>query len=99
MEFNQYKEVINEASEMFKALAHPTRFCIVCKLMLGELNVTQMQECLELTQSNISQHLSILKMKGIIKGERNGNEIVYSLIDDDIKKIIGVYFKKEEIPD
>lgn len=98
MEAAVYNKMLEYTSEKFKALSHPTRLCIVCKLMLGELNVSQMQGCLGVTQSNVSQHLTILKSKGIIQGNRNGNEIVYSLIDDDIKKVIEVYFDISEIP-
>lgn len=59
--------------------------------MLGELNVSQMQACLDVTQSNVSQHLAILKAKGIIEGKRNGNKTVYSLIDNDVKNIVEVF--------
>ncbi|MBN2260221.1 MAG: winged helix-turn-helix transcriptional regulator [Clostridiales bacterium] len=87
-----YAKITLEASEVFKALGHPARVCILSKLRYESLNVTQMQECLDISQSNISQHLNILKNKGIIFGQRNGSEIFYSLTDDRVKKIIEMYF-------
>jgi len=79
-------------AELLKAIAHPVRLCIVKGLLNKECNVSHMQECLELPQSTVSQHLSILRAKGIIKGERNGLEITYSVVNEDVKKIINALF-------
>jgi len=81
-----------QKSELLKALAHPTRLCIVKGLIEKESNVTNIQECLNLPQSTISQHLFRLKAAGIIKGERNGLEISYQVINNDIRKIIKTLF-------
>lgn len=79
-------------AELLKAIAHPVRLCIVKGLMNKECNVTHMQECLELPQSTVSQHLGILRAKGIIRGERSGLEITYSVVNEDVKKIINALF-------
>jgi ArsR family transcriptional regulator len=81
-----------DAAEILKAIAHPVRLCIVKGLLSKECNVSHMQECLELPQSTVSQHLGILRAKGIIKGERNGLEITYRVINEDVKKIINALF-------
>jgi len=81
-----------QKSELLKALAHPTRLCIVNGLMEKESNVTNIQECLDLPQSTVSQHLSKLKAAGIIKGERKGLEISYQVINNDIRNIIKIFF-------
>lgn len=81
-----------QKSELLKALAHPIRLCIVKGLIEKESNVTNIQECLDLPQSTVSQHLFKLKAAGIIKGERNGLEISYQVINEDIKKIINMLF-------
>ena len=81
-----------QKSELLKALAHPTRLCIVKGLIEKKSNVTNVQECLDLPQSTVSQHLSQLKAAGIIKGERNGLEIFYQVINEDIRKIIKILF-------
>lgn len=78
--------------EILKALAHPVRLCIVKGLLDKKCNVTHMQECLQLPQSTISQHIGILRSKGIIKGERSGLEITYSVVNEDAKKIIEALF-------
>lgn len=75
-------------SEKLKAIAHPHRLCIVNGLLEKGCNVSKIQECLELPQSTVSQHLAKLKSAGIIKGTRNGLEICYSVVDEEIISII-----------
>lgn len=81
-----------QKSELLKAISHPIRLCIVKGLMEKESNVTNIQECLDLPQSTVSQHLFKLKAAGITKGERNGLEVSYQVINEDVKKIIKILF-------
>ena len=81
-----------QKSELLKALAHPTRLCIVKGLIEKESNVTSIQKCLDLPQSTISQHLFKLKAAGIIKGEREGLKISYQVINEEVRKIIKILF-------
>lgn len=81
-----------QKGEFLKALAHPTRLCIVKGLIEKESNVTNIQECLDLPQSTVSQHLFKLKAAGIIKGERKGLEISYQVINEDVRRIIKIFF-------
>jgi ArsR family transcriptional regulator len=60
--------------------------------MEKESNVTNIQECLGLPQSTVSQHLFKLKAAGILKGERKGLEISYQVINDEIRKVIKILF-------
>lgn len=99
MDIEAYRKKIHRMAEIFKALGHPARLCIACRLLvLKKCNVSKMQVCLELPQSTVSQHLAVLKSKNIIKGERKGVEVIYSLTDENVKKLIESVFDKEEIP-
>ena len=82
--------VFEEKAEMLKAIAHPYRLCIIKGLMENSCNVSKIQECLKLPQSTVSQHLSKLKSVGIVKGERKGLEICYSIVDEDVKAIVSI---------
>ena len=86
---------ITKKSELLKALGHPTRLCIVKELIEKENNVSKIQECLDLPQSATSQHLFKLKAAGIIKGERNGLEISYRVVDEDTKNIVKILFREK----
>ncbi|MBR1419640.1 MAG: winged helix-turn-helix transcriptional regulator [Selenomonadaceae bacterium] len=89
------KQILEETAEFLKVLAHPVRLCIVRRLWReGARNVTYMQECLQAPQSTISQHLAKLRQAGIIKGERNGLEVVYSLKDERVEEILSIFFEK-----
>ncbi|MGG7142823.1 ArsR/SmtB family transcription factor [Clostridium nigeriense] len=89
--YKQYEDV----AEMLKVLAHPVRLCIVKNLLeKGGCNVTNMHSCLGMPQSTISQHLQKLKSIGIIKGERNGLEIVYEVVDKRVDKVIEALLDK-----
>ena len=86
-------DVYNKKADILKAVAHPVRLCIVKGLLENQCNVTKIQNCLNLPQSTVSQHLGKLKAAGIIEGERNGLEICYRVVNEDIKKIIAAMFE------
>ena len=65
MAFDKTKEFGKEA-EMLKVLGHPIRLKIVAGLCTQECNVKHIWECLGLPQATVSQHLALLKNKGII---------------------------------
>jgi ArsR family transcriptional regulator len=77
-------------AEILKALSHPIRYCIVEGLVAKEQNVLTMVECVGVAQPTVSQHLNILKAAGIIKGERVGNQVCYSVCSDEAKEIVRV---------
>lgn len=87
MEFDKSKQFKAEA-EILKVLGHPIRLKIVAGLCTHECNVKHIWECLGLPQATVSQHLALLKNKGIIEGKRDGVEVHYSVISPLAKKII-----------
>ena len=75
-----------ELSTKFKALAHPARVKLLQDLLKKECCVGEIQECLSISQPNVSQHLRILKEAGVVTGRRDKNRICYSIEDEKIKK-------------
>ncbi|MNY81868.1 HTH-type transcriptional repressor SmtB [compost metagenome] len=55
-----------------------------------------MQECLDLPQSTVSQHLQKLRSAGIVATEHNGLEVNYVLADQRIEQIIPILFGEED---
>ncbi|MEA2081721.1 MAG: metalloregulator ArsR/SmtB family transcription factor [Elusimicrobiota bacterium] len=83
---------IDRCADILKALGHPVRMQIVAGLMCdNECNVNRIVESLNLPQSTISQHLSILKSRNIIEAEKHGVSICYKVTDDRVKKIIRIF--------
>jgi DNA-binding transcriptional ArsR family regulator len=72
---------IDELSEVFRALSDPTRLRLV-KLLSdhkGTLCVNALARQLNVTQSAVSQHLRVLRQARLIKGDRRGSSVHYSL--------------------
>ncbi len=69
----------NKSAGIFKALAHPTRLRILHILEKEELCVCTIYEALDLEQSNVSQHLKVLRDNDILKTRRDGPKIMYRI--------------------
>lgn len=83
------KALLEEKAEMFKSIAHPVRLCILTMLIKEkQSNVSDIQYCLDVPQPTVSQHLSKLKSAGIVSAERNGTEVIYKIINEEVKNII-----------
>ena len=85
---DKINERLEGLAELLKAISHPVRLCIVRGLLENSCNVSRMQECMSLPQSTVSKHVGILRDKGIIKGYRNGPEMIYKLVNEDVKRIV-----------
>lgn len=82
-----------------KVLAHPVRLCIIHGLYRQEQsrNVSYLQECLDLPQSTVSQHLQKLRTAGIIEAKRYGLEVHYQLKDDTVRAWLAQWFSDETV--
>ncbi len=75
------EEQINSVSNLFSILSHPVRVKILWLLKKKKyLNVHELQKELHISQSNVSQHLGLLRMHKLVTEERNGKEVYYSLV-------------------
>jgi len=66
-------------AKILKALAHPTRLYIVDVLSRGERCVRDLTKLVGDDMSTVSKHLSVLKSSGIVRDEKRGSEVFYSL--------------------
>ncbi len=87
VEFDKSINLDREA-EILKVLGHPVRLKIVAGLMSQSCNVKKIWECLELPQATVSQHLALLKNKGIIEGKRDGVEVYYQVISEEARNTV-----------
>jgi DNA-binding transcriptional ArsR family regulator len=74
--------------KVFKALGHPIRYKIVKFLYDGPKCVCKLNEDIEFSQANLSQHLKILREAGILSSEKIGMETHYRISSEEIKDII-----------
>lgn len=74
---------VRPLTKLFRALGDETRLRIVALLSHGELCVCHIEKALELSQPNISRHLGILRMAGIVDARRRGTWVYYRLADQE----------------
>lgn len=84
--------LLNESMEkvcnLFRVLSEPSRMKIVINLLQGEMCVYHITESVGGAQSAVSHQLRVLKDNGVLKSRREGQNILYSLADEHIIKII-----------
>lgn len=80
---------LEDASRSLKAISHPLRLNILCVLGKGEVSVQDILKTVGTTQSNVSQHLCLLRDKGIVSSRKDANRVYYSIKDETVMKILG----------
>ena len=73
------KDKIAAAAEGLRAIAHELRLSVLCHLMDGPMCVHELMQRTGASQSNLSQHLSKMRMMGLLRNEKRGQEVYYSL--------------------
>ncbi|MFA6364985.1 MAG: metalloregulator ArsR/SmtB family transcription factor [Candidatus Paceibacterota bacterium] len=67
-------------ADLYKTLSNPKRVAILDLLMKGEISVDDISKKLKLPKTNVSQHLSHLRLAGLVKPRRDGLRVYYKLI-------------------
>jgi len=83
-------EDIERASRSLKAMSHPLRLKILCTLEAREISVQDIVELVGTSQSNISQHLAILRDKGILASRKDANRVYYRVGDARTLRLISM---------
>lgn len=81
-------EILYDLADLFKVFADTTRIKILYALMNGELCVADIAETVGATQSAVSHQLRILKQARLVKFQRDGKNVVYSLADDHVYTVL-----------
>ena len=69
----------NLHADICKTIANPNRQAILDMMRSGEITVTELVNKTGISQANLSQHLAILRSKGVVNTRRDGNNIYYSI--------------------
>lgn len=83
-------EHIEQAARALKAMSHPLRLKILCVLGDKEISVQEIVEAVGTTQSNISQHLAILREKDVLRTRKDANRVYYRISDPRTLKLIAL---------
>ncbi|TVQ37402.1 MAG: transcriptional regulator [Spirochaetaceae bacterium] len=83
------EEELLDYAQRIKVCGHPLRLKILCMIASGDDPcVSELWACLNQPQPVISQHLAVLKDKGIVRSEVRGNRRTYSIVDPFVKRLI-----------
>jgi len=77
-----------DLAALFKALGHPARLQILMQTIDGEYCVQEIGDRLDRSQPSVSQHLTVLRERGLVVPERRGKRVCYRLADEGVREII-----------
>ncbi len=91
---------LTEYASRLKVCGHPLRLMLLCRIARqGGPCVSELWECLGQPQPVVSQHLAVLKEKGIVTSEVQGNRRIYSIVDPFVKRIVASLAETVELPE
>lgn len=90
-------EQIEKAAEVFRVMSAPMRLRIISCLCSGEKNVGELLQEIDTTQPNMSQHLNTLYQAGVLDKRRDGVQIYYRIVNDNIVNICRAVCKQTDI--
>ena len=76
------------ACDVLRAMAHPMRLSILCRLLEGELSVSGFESELGLRQPSLSQQLGLLREAGLVHTRREARSVTYSIADRRIAVVL-----------
>jgi DNA-binding transcriptional ArsR family regulator len=77
-----------EVAALLKALAHPVRLLLACKLVEAEYAVNELEQSLDIHQPTLSQQLGVLREAGVVETRREGKHIFYRLTQQKAARLI-----------
>lgn len=83
-------ENLREASAAMQAMSHPLRLKILCLVGQNELMVQEIVEAVGTSQSNISQHLAVMRERGLLASRKEANKVYYRIDDPRIIRMIAL---------
>jgi DNA-binding transcriptional ArsR family regulator len=81
------------AASFLSSLANPVRLLVLCHLAQEERCVQDLERCIGISQSALSQHLARLRAEGLVGFRRDGQQLYYRIIDENVMKILQVLYE------
>lgn len=88
MNTEKMREKCDDVSAMLKAISHPQRLLIMCYLVEGEKNVTEILELCDISQSQLSQFLNRMQREKLLQVRKEGQFSYYRIGDKSIMKLM-----------
>lgn len=92
MPMEEMRKNAARATALLKSMANESRLMILCQLSQQEMTVSELADLVDLSQSALSQHLSVLRREGLVKTRRSSQFVHYSLDSEEVKALIGTLY-------
>lgn len=90
----QMLQSAERTTDFLKALSHPSRLVILCRLAEGPASVGELEAMLDIAQAAVSKQLARLREDGLVEFQRDGRSIIYRLSDERTERIIGALYRE-----
>jgi ArsR family transcriptional regulator, virulence genes transcriptional regulator len=81
------------ASGLLKAMSNPVRLLVLCQLAEGEKSVGELERVVDVSQSALSQHLALLRSRGLVQFRREGQTLYYSLAGREAATLLAALYQ------
>lgn len=81
------------ACNLLKAMANPARLMVLCQIADGEKSVNELAQAVGLSQSGLSQHLTVLRSRNLVTTRRAGQTIYYSLASAEAASVMATLYE------
>jgi DNA-binding transcriptional ArsR family regulator len=81
------------ASGLLKAMSNPVRLLVLCQLAESEKSVGELERVVDVSQSALSQHLALLRSRGLVRSRRAGQTIYYSLTGPEAPALLAALYE------
>ena len=81
------------ATRLLKAMSNPVRLLVLCQLAEGEKSVGELERVADISQSALSQHLALLRSRGLVASRRAGQTIYYSLAGREAPALLAALYE------
>ncbi len=82
------KDKVKEASQGLKAIAHELRLSVLCLLLDRPMCVNELMQATGAAQSNLSQHLTKMRLLGVVKNEKQGQLVIYRIANPALADLV-----------
>jgi DNA-binding transcriptional ArsR family regulator len=81
------------ATGLLKAMSNPVRLMVLCQLAEGEKSVGELEGVARVSQSALSQHLALLRQRGLVRARRAGQTIFYSIDGSEAPALLAALYE------
>ena len=93
MNLGELQSRAKRATGLLKAMSNPVRLLVLCQLAEGEKSVGELEKVVDVSQSALSQHLALLRSRGIVASRRAGQTIFYSLAGKEAPALLAALYE------